>query len=469
MLVTLLELLARDTELRCVGINHKRHSAEYAGPCPFCGGTDRFRVWPEAERPHYWCRQCKASGDAIEYLRAHDKMRFYQACRFLGIEPSEHVTSKQRASIPSFDLDPPSDVWQQRAKSFCQLAAERLWSEQGSGMRAYLHSRGFHDVTIQRSGLGYHPIECKESATTWGLEAERPIWLPAGLVIPSIVANVYWRINIRTGQVQHPYMAIAGSLSPLYQADLLSKEKPAMLLESDLDALLVHQEAGDLISPMATEGTNGARHLYWISYLATPHNVLISYDADQAGDHASEWWQAHLPHARRWRPLVKDPGEMHRLNINVREWVEDGLPPRASLAKSVLMMPVVNSTTSPSLKILPPDRPAPHRISLDLTKQPHITMVRLLPWQILLNCLPQHWRQKELTIEAAKAYCKAGEPKVSVLLWRGCIVPDQLRGVTLWKILGYALTADEATRARAVELLERLAINGGIKQPRNRS
>ena len=467
--MTLLDLLARDTQLRSVGMNHKRHSIEYAGPCPFCGGTDRFHVWPEAERPHYWCRQCKASGDAIEYLRMHDKMRFYQACRYLGIKPSGYTSSTQLISCLPLDLDPPGEVWQQRANKFCQIAAERLWSEQGSGMRAYLHSRGLHDESIHRAGLGYHPTERKELATTWGIEADGPVWLPAGLVIPGVVSGVFWRVNIRTGQAQRPYVAVAGSLSLLYQADLLSEEKPAMLLESDLDALQVHQEAGDLISPVATEGTNGARHLYWIGHLATPRFVMVSYDADEAGDQAGEWWQAHLPHTWRWRPLVKDPGEMHRLSISVREWVEDALLTQgASLTQPALPMPAVISTTSPSLKELA-DSPAPQRISIDQNKRPHLTAVKLLPWQIMLNCLPQRWRQEELAVEAAKAYCKAGEPKVSVLLWRGCIVPDQLRGVTLWKILGDALAADATTSARAREVLGRLAINGGGEQPRNRS
>jgi hypothetical protein len=40
---------------------------EYAGPCPFCGGTDRFRCWPVKGRA--WCRQCGWKGDAIQLLR----------------------------------------------------------------------------------------------------------------------------------------------------------------------------------------------------------------------------------------------------------------------------------------------------------------------------------------------------------------------------------------------------------------
>lgn len=31
---------------------------EYAGPCPVCGGTDRFHVQPQAEPPPWLCRHC---------------------------------------------------------------------------------------------------------------------------------------------------------------------------------------------------------------------------------------------------------------------------------------------------------------------------------------------------------------------------------------------------------------------------
>ncbi|WP_342452329.1 primase-helicase zinc-binding domain-containing protein [Desulfovibrio desulfuricans] len=41
---------------------------EFAGPCPECGGEDRFIVWPD--KPNgggYWCRGCGRQGDAIQY------------------------------------------------------------------------------------------------------------------------------------------------------------------------------------------------------------------------------------------------------------------------------------------------------------------------------------------------------------------------------------------------------------------
>jgi len=71
---------------------------EYAGPCPFCGGTDRFRCWPTKGRA--WCRQCGWKGDAIQLLRDRDGLSFFEARRQLGLStdrPSREAIRKQKA------------------------------------------------------------------------------------------------------------------------------------------------------------------------------------------------------------------------------------------------------------------------------------------------------------------------------------------------------------------------------------
>ena len=45
------------------------NGGEWAGPCPLCGGEDRFRVWPTPREgyPRAWCRQCRTVGDALHW------------------------------------------------------------------------------------------------------------------------------------------------------------------------------------------------------------------------------------------------------------------------------------------------------------------------------------------------------------------------------------------------------------------
>jgi len=75
----LLDLATRDTTLRR---SSSTGGGEWCGPCPDCGGRDRFRVWPEKGR--YWCRGCGKQGDVIQYLRDFRGLSFRAAARLVG-------------------------------------------------------------------------------------------------------------------------------------------------------------------------------------------------------------------------------------------------------------------------------------------------------------------------------------------------------------------------------------------------
>ena len=63
---------------------------EYHGPCPVCGGVDRFHIWPQqGEHGSFWCRQCGKGGDAIAFLRTVDGLSYRDACTALGRDLGE--------------------------------------------------------------------------------------------------------------------------------------------------------------------------------------------------------------------------------------------------------------------------------------------------------------------------------------------------------------------------------------------
>ena len=47
-------------------------ASEWAGPCPWCAGTDRFRCWPDhpsgATGGRFLCRGCGRQGDGLAFL-----------------------------------------------------------------------------------------------------------------------------------------------------------------------------------------------------------------------------------------------------------------------------------------------------------------------------------------------------------------------------------------------------------------
>lgn len=77
-----------DNELARRGHHLRRSGAEQIGPCPICGGHDRFSVNP---RKGVWnCRGCGKGGDVIDLVRHFDGCDFEEAVRHLvGDQPKK--------------------------------------------------------------------------------------------------------------------------------------------------------------------------------------------------------------------------------------------------------------------------------------------------------------------------------------------------------------------------------------------
>ena len=65
----------------------KKTAAEWSCACPACGGTKRCSIWPARGegRGYYWCRECGAKGDGIQFLRDYAKMSYADACARVGV------------------------------------------------------------------------------------------------------------------------------------------------------------------------------------------------------------------------------------------------------------------------------------------------------------------------------------------------------------------------------------------------
>lgn len=313
-------------------IYRRASTREYCGPCPWCGGDDRFRLWPQENR--YWCRQCGHSGDAIQFLRDYAGLSFQEAAAAVGKAPIAYNQASPRAGAGDGTKYPPSTAWQEPAWQFafdCQ--AHLMENNTNPRARAWLHSRGLRDGAIWSAGLGYNPADCHLDRREWGLPPEhrqdgRPksLWLPRGITIPWVIDGQLWGIRIRrpVGQPRY-YWIPGGTASGLYNADAISPERATVLVEGELDALTIQQEAGDLVAAVATGSTTAGRHIRWLARLSTAPLVLVAYDADQAGDNASSYWTTALDNAIRWRPWWSDINDLLQEQIDVRRWAQLGL------------------------------------------------------------------------------------------------------------------------------------------------
>ena len=320
---------------------------EYAGPCPFCGGNDRFRTWPEqGEYGKWWCRQCGRSGDAIQYLRDYRKMGFREACQYVGKEitrPTPSLVLQKDGPRPlgvPRATTAPTDLWQERARRLVEESENWLFqpSTFGQKMLGWLKEhRGLSEETIKKFRLGLVPIDRWEGHEQWGLEpvlkddgTPKKIWIPLGLTIPLCQDGKIYRIRIR-----RPKFALRSERDPRYyllrgsdtRSLVLGHDREIyVLVESELDAILLSQEAGDLVGVIALGNAQARPDKEAMAALSKCKLILVALDADNAGaKEAWKWWAKHFSTARRWPPIAKDPGEMFQQGVDLRTWIKAGI------------------------------------------------------------------------------------------------------------------------------------------------
>lgn len=330
----LLALVGQYTTLR------PKTRGELAGPCPACGGTDRFLVKPEGGRDGRGIWTCRACcnfewSDAIGFVRwrglAHD---FRGACEVLRLDIPD-LDARPIEPPPPEPCEPPCAAWQARANDAADAAYDALWSDAGAKPRAWLAGRGFTEATMNAAGLGYRTADTFDAPEAWGLPVDhKRVYTPRGITIPWLIDGALWRLNVRrplsAAQIadgEEKYRGPAGHSNGLYGGGLeLGKKWPVVLVEGEFDALAVRQAAHDLACVVALGSTGGARRVRWLARLALCPLVLIATDSDPAGEQAAGYWIDALGStARRWRPYLKDCGEMLQAGMDVRGWVEAGL------------------------------------------------------------------------------------------------------------------------------------------------
>ncbi len=206
-----------------------------------------------------------------------------------------------RAAKPP--LSAPARDWQQTQHHYIKRAEVWLWHRDNRAAVDYLRGRGLREETIRQAHLGYDP--------------NRQI-----ILLPWYIGGELWRVGARS-LVKGKHPAVSGYRQGLYNADQLTAERPALLLEGEFDALIVAQEAGDLVTPVATGGITAARQTRWVTALARLPQVWVAFDDDPPGEQAAEWWLEVLAHnARRQRPIgAKDPNGMHLAGMDLRQWL----------------------------------------------------------------------------------------------------------------------------------------------------
>lgn len=342
----------------CPGVKLKtKGPREWAGPCPECGGNDRFILQPDNPRGtggRFFCRGCGKQGDAVTFVREFTDrgMTYRQACESLGTEPKPgyagrgngwNMTRQKREHtntgtspetwVPRAASLPPAR-WMRQAATFtahCVRAA--VETEAG---REALTARGLTLETARALAIGWNSRDRYDSRRAWGLPEEvnpdtgkpRKIWLPKGLIVPfrrkaGIAGLFVRRMPWTPGDKLPKCCQVKGGTDGAYCSGPAGM--PVVIVESIIDACLIRQEAGDLVSAVALTGATKRPDADTAAFLRKAPLLLWAMDNDKAGAGQWPWWQENFPVSPWPVPGGKDPGDYLQAGGSIRRWLEIGL------------------------------------------------------------------------------------------------------------------------------------------------
>jgi hypothetical protein len=331
----------------------KKTANEYCSPCPVCGGKNRFQSWPETNR--WWCRRCDKSGDLIEYLKYCRGLTYLEACQFLGQPINNNYKrgsnggpkspKRESQSKPKWKpqlAEKVNNTWQEKAILFVSWSHEKLLQNHAI-LNKLAKERFLTLETVKRFKLGWNPTSISRSRNSWGLPEEldkhgkpKKLWFFQGLVIPIYnLSNELVSVKIRRENAKPRYYILPGSKPVFYFIG--TNPRKALLVESELDAILLCQEAESFITSIATGSASNKPNKQETEILNKAEHLLCSLDTDDAGiKNAWEFWKTNFPNWQRCsipKELGKDHTEAKQNGLNLKHWILAGIL-RAKESKS---------------------------------------------------------------------------------------------------------------------------------------
>ena len=277
----------------------------YTGLCPFHSEkTPSFTVYPNTQS--YYCFGCGNGGDVITFIKNYENLDYMDAVRLLadraGMQMPEDSTQDD-----SYRKKRILEANRQAAKFYFK----NLNSESGREARKYLRRRGLSDETITRFGIGYAPDDWGQlrdyliskgfkeselvdaSLCTIGRNGKPYDFFRARVMFPVIdVRGQVVAFSGRTmGSDTRKYVNTKDT--PVFKKSKIlfgmnlaknAGTRRVILVEGQMDVITLHQ-AGftDAVATLGTAITD--EHALMLSRYVD--EVLISYDADEAGQKAT--------------------------------------------------------------------------------------------------------------------------------------------------------------------------------------
>ena len=341
------ELTSKIDLAQLAGVPLRGGEREKFGPCPKCGGDDRFHIRHHQGRDYFFCRKChEKRGDAIEFMRWMHGYTFAEAVRQLGGDLThQQKPMMKRPPLPAAaDYDtPPAQQWQAAAHVVIQECEAALWLPRNKKILDYVRKRGLTDETIKAYRLGY----CSTGTANEYARNIGDLYIRRGIIIPTIVYNDIWQIRIRlfdgvpflcsgckavltrTGECPHcraknKYKGVTGNKIGLMGADMLAAAHTAIICAGEFDSMLAQQYAPAGVACVTFGSETKKLSLRWQIALRKITRLIVAYDNDDAGDKGFTSVREIVPNALRARvPKGKDMGEYLSGGGDIGAWISE--------------------------------------------------------------------------------------------------------------------------------------------------
>lgn len=312
----------------------KRSGAWWIGPCPFCGGKDRFNLHSTPDGWRWFCRHCGDGRyhDEAAYIMRRENLDYPEALKRMGTEkPDWKQVDRRTADLRQASEErQPTQIWRARAREFAETCRRNLRLPGGEKALDYLHGRGLDDRTIVKYGLGFNPSDYSENLHVWGLDGDGPVKLERGITIPCLGFGGMYYIKIRRalppGSKQSKYGQVRGGKVGLFGWPNLRGAWLAIFTEGEFDCMILDQEAGDLAA-VCTLGaaTNSIQTINTdlLTPIISSAHLTACYDNDEAGRAGTLALQKALPRVQilSLPDLFHDLNDAHLGGFDLADWI----------------------------------------------------------------------------------------------------------------------------------------------------
>ena len=293
--INIVDVVGRVVALKRAGANHK-------GVCPFHNEKTPSFVVSE-QKQIFTCFGCGATGDAIKFTQQYYNLDFNEAIEKLG---NEYGITIKRNNF-SEDREKYYEVNKEAARFFY-----RAFTEQKNAGYTYMKNRGLDDAILKKFGIGYADEKWDSLYNHFKAKGvDEKILLELGLISESkgkyydkFRNRVMFPIINTSGKVigfggraigddnpkylNSPENKVFQKKNNLYALNIskqdIGKEGYAILVEGYMDAISLYQ--GGVRNVAASLGTALTENQTRLLKRYTK-NVVLSYDADGAGQNAA--------------------------------------------------------------------------------------------------------------------------------------------------------------------------------------